>query len=130
MHPFFGTFVLAIALLFALLTTWSSASAPRRFAQGLGLAIADAGGTNEIRAQYAGFFFAVGLVCALALAGVVPRQAAFIVLVTVFGGLIAGRLASLAIDGGVSGYGPAIRALYVIDATGFGLSFAAMLLER
>jgi hypothetical protein len=126
----FGTFVLVIAGLFCLLTTWSSATAPGRFAERLGMTIANAGGANEVRAQYAGFFLAVAALCAASLAGAVARQTAFVVLAVVFGGLIAGRLVSLALDGGMAGYGPAIRALYAIDAVGFTLSIAALALDR
>ena len=126
----FGTLVLAIAALFCLLTTWSSATAPAEFAHRLGLALANSGGYNEIRAQYAGLFLAVAAVGGASLAGVVSRQAAFVVLAVVFGGLILGRLASLALDGSVAGYGPTIRALYVIDAIGFSLAIAALAVDR
>jgi len=51
----FGTIVLVIATLFFLYTAWSSGIAPVEFAERLGLAAANAGGYNEIRAQYAGF---------------------------------------------------------------------------
>ena len=88
----FQTSVLTVATLFCLLTTWSSGTAPARFTERLGLAIANTGGYNEIRAQYAGFFLAVAVLCGASLAGVVSRQAAFIVLIVVFGGLIFERL--------------------------------------
>jgi len=115
---------------FFLLTTWSSATAPAEFAQKLGLTIANASGVNEIRAQYAGFFFAAAAVCTAALANYLPRQAAFVVLAAVFGGLIGGRLASLVINGGIGGYGPTILALYFIDAIGLALSLTAMAVDR
>ncbi len=126
MGQLFGTVVLAVGGLFFLLTTWSSASAPGQFAARLGLAITDAGGLNEIRAQYAGFFLAAALACGAALSGWLPRQAALLMMIVIFGGLIGGRLVSLALDGGISGYGPTIRALYIIDAVGLGLSVAAL----
>lgn len=87
--------------------------------------IINAGGTNEIIAQYASFFFAVALVCAASLAGFLPRQTAFIILVAVFGGLFAGRLISLGLNGGTAGYSPIIRALFGIDALGLGLAVTA-----
>jgi hypothetical protein len=126
----FGAAVLGVATLFCLLTSWQSGFAPAAFADRLGLAIVNAGGTVEIRAQYAGFFLAVAAVCALALIGWVPRQAALIVLAVVFGGLIAGRLFTLALDGSAAGYGGTIRALYVIDATGLALAVTALALDR
>jgi len=128
-HPF-GTLVLTIATLFCLATAWSSGRAPGRFAERLGLALANPGGVNEIRAQYAGFFLAVAAMCAASLAGALPRLTAFVLLAVVFGGLIAGRLVSLALDRGVAGYGPTIRALYAIDAIGFALAVAAIAAER
>ena len=79
------------------------------------IAIANTGGYNEIRAQYAGFFLAIAVVCGASLAGVVSRQAAFVVLAVVFGGLIAGRLASFALDGGAAGYG---RTLVLMEIGG------------
>jgi hypothetical protein len=125
----FGTWVLIAAALFCLLTTWSSATAPGGFAQRLGLVIANAAGSNEIRAQYAGFFFAVATVCAMSLTGSVSRQSAYLVLAVVFGGLISGRLVSLVLNGGVAGYTPTILALYAIDSLGFVLAVTAIAVD-
>jgi hypothetical protein len=121
----FETIVLVVGGLFFLLTAWTSGTAPGQFAARLGLTITGAGGLNEIRAQYAGFFLAAALMCAAALGGWVPRQSALLMMIVIFGGLIGGRLVSLALDGGIAGYGLTIRALYVIDALGFGLALAA-----
>jgi len=126
----FGTAVLIVGVLFCLLTTWSSGARPESFAERLGLQIVNAGGVNEIRAQYAGFFLAVAIICAASLAGLLSRQASFVVLGTVFGGLLAGRLASLAFNGGTAGYGPTILALYAIDAIGLALVVAAFVLDN
>jgi hypothetical protein len=126
----FGTIVLTIATLFFLYTTWRSGTAPAEFAERLGLTVANAGGYNEIRAQYAGFFFAAAVVCVASLAGTVPRQAAYIVLAVVFAGLLAGRVVSPALDGGIAGYGRTIVALYAIDATGLALAVVALVLQH
>src|SRR5258706_8657745 len=125
----FGTAVLIIAALFGLLTTWSAGAAPEVFAERLGLKVMNAGGINEIRAQYAAVFLAIAVVCIASLAGVLSRQAAFVVLSTVFGGLIVGRVFSLVVNGGTAGYGPTIIALYFIDATGLAVSVAAYFLD-
>ena len=122
----FGTIVLTIAILFFLYTTWRSRTAPAEFAERLGLTVANAGGYNEIRAQYAGFFSAA-VVREASLAGTVPRQAAYIV---VFGGLLAGRVVSPALDGGIAGCGRTIVALYAIDATGLALAVVALVLQH
>jgi len=51
-------------------------------------------------------------------------------MIVIFGGLIAGRLVSLALDGGIAGYGPTIRALHAIDAIGLALAIAALAFSR
>lgn len=126
----FGTFVLAVAAAFCLMTTYTAGTAPAAFAERLGLAVANAGGRNEVRAQYAGFFLAVAAICIAALAGAVPRAAAYAVLAVVFFGLFAGRIAGLGLNGGTAGYPPTIRALLAIDTLGSALTAAALLLDR
>jgi hypothetical protein len=130
MRHAFGTFVLIVVTSFFLFTAWISGTTPEKFAERLGLALANAGGFNEIRAQYAGFFLAAAVFCAASLAGSVSRQAAFSVLAVIFGGLIAGRLVSLGLNRGVAGYGPTILALYAIDAIGLAMTVTAMVLDK
>jgi hypothetical protein len=130
MPSMFGTAVLLINILFFLLTTWLSATAPENFAAKLGLGIVNAGGINEVRAQYSGFFLAAALVCTASLFGLLSRQTSFVMLGAVFGGLLAGRLVSLALHRGVAGYGPTILALYAIDAIGLALAVAGFVLEN
>jgi hypothetical protein len=130
MRTAFLPMVLMASALFTAWTGFSSLTAPTEFGKQIGYSVAGMDGRNEVRAQYGGFFLAVTLASVLALTGVVPRQAGFLVNAVVFGGLIAGRLASLAIDGGLGGYGPVIRALFVIDTTGFTLSIIAFFMDR
>ena len=130
MSHWFGPFVLMVAAVFFLFTALSSGFAPRQFAVRLGLAITSGDGYNEIRAQYAGFFFVAALVCVAALAGAVSRRSGFVVLAVIFGGLFAGRAASLAINRGFGGYSSTILALYVIDATGLLLALTALVLDK
>jgi hypothetical protein len=130
MRDWFGKSVLALASLFCLLTAASSGIAPRQFAAHLGFDISGASGYNEIRAQYAGFFLVVGAICVAALLGYVTRRSAYFVLAVLFGGLIIGRLGSVAINRGLGGYTSTIVALYAIDATAFLLSILAIALER
>jgi hypothetical protein len=122
-------FLLVTSLFFAW-TSWTSLKFPRQFAQPLGFTIGGLDGLNEIRAQYGGFFLAAALVNALSLFGVLPRQTGFVVNCSIFGGLIAGRVASLAVDGGINGYGGVIRALFFVDAVGFALTITAFFLDR
>ncbi|HEY4836026.1 MAG TPA: hypothetical protein VII07_15275 [Bradyrhizobium sp.] len=130
MPPIFGTAVLVINILFFLVTTWSSATAPESFAAKLGLGIVNTGGINEIRAQYSGFFLAAAAVCTASLFGQLSRQTSFVVLGAIYGGLLAGRLVSFALNAGVAGYSPTILALYVIDAIGLGLAVASLALDH
>src|SRR5258708_26943030 len=125
MPSILGTAVVVRYILFFLLTTWSSATAPESFAAKLGLGIVNTGGINEIRAQYSGFFLAAALVCTASLFGLLSRQTSFVVLGAVFGGLLAGRLVSPALNARVSGYGPTILPLYVIYALGLTLAVAS-----
>jgi len=130
MGHFFQTGVLAASLLFCAYTAWAAGTAPANFAERLGLRVMSAGGANEVRAQYAGFFLAAAMVCAAALAGFVGRPAAFVLLIALFGGLLAGRLASLGINGGLTGFEPTIKALFLIDFTGLALAASALLVDR
>lgn len=115
---------------FGILTSLFASLRPSEFASRLGLAIANSGGINEIRAQYAGFFLAVAVVCMASLFGAVPRPSAFIVLIVVFAGLVSGRLVSVALNHGTSGYPPAILALIAFDSFGLLLSLSALALNR
>lgn len=130
MRRSFSTAVLALFALFFLLTTWQSGTSPARFAQQLGLAIVNPGGANEIRAQYGGCFLFAAITCFAALGGWASRRSAFVVATVIFGGLFMGRMVSLWVNGGLSGYGGMIRTLYVIDAIGFALAVAAMMLDQ
>ena len=128
MVQIFEAIVLGTLGTFCLFTTWSSATRPARFAEQLGLAAMNSGGVNEIRSQYAGFFGAVALCCGGGLVGAIPRPAVFLLLAVVFGGLIVGRLISLVVNHGFDGFGPTIRALYLIDAIGFTTALLALVI--
>jgi len=108
-------------------TAWLAATQPGNFAARLGLATSNAGGINEVRAQYAGFFLAVSLVWHRHSFGGLSRQTAFIVLIVVFAGLISGRLVSLVLNHGTSCYPPTILALYTIDSIGLLLSLLSLI---
>ena len=122
----FVSFVMSIACAFSLFTAISSFLTPARFAGLLGLQLNGPDGANEVRAQYGGFFCAVAVVQIAALCDAISSICALIVLVVVFGGLLAGRLAGLAIDRNFGRYGSTIRLLFAIDAVGFALSIAAL----
>jgi len=127
-HPL-STLYLAVAALFFLATGAVALAQPQRFAAALDLATVRAGGSNEVRAQYGGLFAGLGVVCALAALGIVEWRFGLGVAAITFGGVIAGRLAGLVIDRSVAGYGPTVRTLFLVDATGCALAVAALLLE-
>lgn len=130
MEQFIPKATLAAGALFCLLTAGASGLRPEQFSGRLGLSIANAGGANEIRAQYAGFFLALAVLCVSALMGSVNRQAALIALVVTFGGLLAGRLASLLVNRGFAGFPPGIVALYLVDFIGLSLALYALFVVR
>lgn len=129
MRRTFGTVTLVILAVFFLLTAWRSGTDPAGFARQLGLAVSNPGGYNEIRSQYGGCFLFAAVACFAALGRWISRRSAFVVATVIFGGLFTGRLVSLWADGGFSGYGGLIRALYVIDALGLILTVTAMALD-
>src|ERR1700719_1298172 len=104
MPPIFGTSVLVINVLFCLFTAWRSGAEPEGFGAKLGFGIVNAGGLNEVRAQYSGFFLAVAAVCIASLCGLLSRQTSFVVMVAVYGGPLAGRLFGLALHSRRAGY--------------------------
>jgi hypothetical protein len=122
----FATALLVAQALFAAYTAWLSLSRPTAFAGLLGLTLAGASGTNEIRSQYGGFFLAMAVVQGLAVAHVLPLQTGLLVGAMTFGGLAIGRIWSIIADRGVGGYTPTIRLLLLVDPLAFMLSVAVL----
>jgi len=129
MPHLFSTIYLAVVALFFVGSGAYATSQPQRFAAALDLATARAGGLNEVRAQYGGFFTVLGLACGLAAIGTVDRQFGLGVAALTFGGVIAGRLMGLSIDRSLAGYGPTVRTLFLVDAAGCALAIAALRLD-
>ena len=121
-----GTVLLVAGVLLCAVTTLGAFARPVRFAALLGLDVANPGGVNEIRSQYAGFFLMVGLVFAAALTGSIPRAFGYMLGLVVFGGLFIGRLSGLVLNRGTGGYPPVVRGLVLVDLTGCALSLAAL----
>jgi hypothetical protein len=119
--------VLGLSGLLSILIAARAILAPAALSAALGYGVPGADALNEIRAQYGGFFLAVAIACGLAIITVIPKQSALIVLIVTFGGILTGRLIGLAFDGGMSGYGPTIRALFVVDAIGLMAAVWALL---
>jgi hypothetical protein len=129
MNPTLGTVTLVLTGMLSVFTTFTAAIRPADFAKRLGMTIDNAGGINEIRSQYAGFFLAAASACGAGLSGFITRQEALVVVAVIFGGLFVGRVFSLVLNKGFSGYGRTVRALCVIDALGLALCVASILPE-
>jgi len=127
-HPF-STIYLAVTGIFFAGSGVYSLSKPLNFAAALDLSILRAGGSNEVRAQYGGFFLVLGVTCCLAMLGVVDRRFGLGAAAVTLGGVAGGRLLGLAIDRGVTGYGPGIRSLLLVDSAGCALAVAALMLD-
>jgi Domain of unknown function (DUF4345) len=124
-----STIYLALAALFFLGSGAYATSKPQQFAAALDLTTVRAGGLNEVRAQYGGLFLVLGMACALATFGIMERRFVLGAVALTFGGVIVGRLFGLVLDRGLAGYGPTVRNLFLVDATGCALAVAALVLE-
>jgi len=127
-HPF-STIYLAVTALFFVGSGAYALARPLSFAGALDLSTLRAGGLNEVRAQYGGFFLVLGITCGLAMLGVVDRRFGLGAAAITLGGVAGGRLFGLAIDRGVTGYGLGIRSLVLVDSAGCALAVAALMLD-
>jgi hypothetical protein len=118
----FGLLALAVGLRGLLAPTSLSAS--------LGYTLVGADGLNEVRAQYGGFFLAIATLCGLAVLRSRWRELALVLLAVTFGGILFGRITSIAIDGGLSAYSPVIQALVLVDLIGVLAAGSALALAR
>lgn len=122
--------VLSLFGLLALTIGMRGLISPASLAASLGYALSGVDGLNEVRAQYGGFFVAVATVCALAIFRPGWREPALVVLVVTFGGILLGRIASVAIDGGFGSYGSVIKSLFVVDLVGLLAAASALVVQR
>jgi len=127
-HPF-STIYLAVAALFFAGSGAYALSRPMSFAAALDLSTLRAGGLNEVRAQYGGFFLVLGVACGLAMLGIVDRRFGLGAAAITLGGVAGGRLLGLAIDRSVAGYGLGIRSLVLVDSVGCALAVAALIFD-
>jgi hypothetical protein len=90
-----------------------------------GMALPTPSAVNEIRANYGGMHLAMGAFYLWAAARPAWRRAALLVLALFTGGLVVGRLVSLAADGAPNAF---VWRLLVVEAA--GAAAAAVLLRR
>jgi hypothetical protein len=129
MTHLFSTIYLAVTALFFAGSGVFALSRPLSFAAALDLSTLRAGGLNEVRAQYGGFFLVLGVTCALAMVGIVDRRFGLGAAAITLGGVAASRLFGLAIDRGVAGYGLGIRSLVLVDSAGCAMAVAALIFD-
>jgi len=113
------TLVLSLFGLFFLYTGVISFRNPGRFSKALSLETNGVSGEVEIRAQYGGFFLAAALSQFAPFVGLVSVFSAMVVSLTIFGGLIFGRIGAAVFGLKEQKLTPMIKALFVIDAVGF-----------
>lgn len=114
--------IFAIFGLFFLYTGIISFRNPIGFARSLSLETVGWSGQVEIKAQYGGFFIAAALSQLAALIGTLNPEAALVVALIIFGGLIAGRLGALVVSPQDETLTPTIKGLYYIDGAGAAAS--------
>lgn len=114
--------IFAIFGLFFLYTGIISFRNPVGFARSLSLETVGWSGEVEIKAQYGGFFIAAAFSQFAALIGRLNPEAALVVALVIFGGLIAGRLGALTVSARDETLTPTIKGLYYIDGAGAAAS--------
>lgn len=109
--------VLIIGILVAGYIALRALTAPEGLLAGTGIAVSNADGRNEIRAQYGGFYLAVAAALLLSLFGRLPVSFGLGVLLLAVGGVLVGRLASIVIEGPAvfASYSAAIKTYLAFD---------------
>ncbi|MEO9599537.1 hypothetical protein [Parasphingorhabdus sp.] len=118
--------ILAIFGLFFLYTGVISIRDPVGFARSLSLETVGWSGQVEIKAQYGGFFVAAAFSQFAPLVGMLNTQAALVVSLVIFGGLISGRLGALVVSARDEPLTSMIKSLYYIDGAGASASLALL----
>ena len=124
----FQKFVLLLGCLIAAYISVRALTAPEAVLENFGLLVEEADGRNEIRGQYGGFFGAVGVALALSLSGRLPVRFGLGVMLVTIGGVLMGRLLSVAIEGPsvLATYSSGIKAFILVDILLVGLTLAAL----
>lgn len=126
------TTVLILGLIAALYIATKAIVSPETVLSNLGISIIDANGRNEIRGQYGGFFSAIALMLVFALMNTLSRTLALQVLLITIGGVLFGRLLTIAIEGVtvVEHYSPILKAFIVFDLVMFVLLIICLKAQR
>ena len=113
----FQRIVLGLGLIVTAYISVRALSAPEDVLASFGLIVDGADGRNEIRGQYGGFFGAVAVVMVLSLFGRLTERFGLSLLLITVGGVLAGRVLSIVIEGPaiLSTYSSGIKILIIAD---------------
>jgi len=113
----FRKIVLLIGIIVTAYIAFSALSAPETVLVESGLRIDGPNGRNEIRAQYGGFYGALTLALILSLLGRWSERFGLQLLLITVGGVLAGRVLSLVIEGPAifASYSPTVKLFYAAD---------------
>lgn len=124
----FQRIVLLASGLIAGVIAWRGVVEPVVFLESFRILVVDAAGRNEIIGQYGGFFAAISIFMVAAAFGWVRTSSALVVLVCLYGGVLAGRLIALSQDGWTVfvSYPRLLQIAHGIDAVGLLASVTAL----
>lgn len=97
--------------------------APERFTAAIDVALLSSTGASDVRAVFGGLEIGLALWLAAAALGAAPIAHALVVQCAVLGGMIVGRVTSLAVDGAP---GPIAGGLFLVEIALFAASIVAL----
>jgi len=124
------SFVLALSGLALIGVGWTGLTDPAGLMRPLGISLDVPSAHNEVRAAYGGMHAALGLFLVVAAARPALRSTGLWVNACIMGGLVAGRLASLVVDGPAGGFVLLLLAVEALAAIASGLALASGLSTR
>jgi len=124
----FRKLVLVIGAIVATYISFRALTAPESVLSNFGLMVEGVDGRNEVRGQYGGFFGAVALTMVLSLMGRLSERFGLLVLLITVGGVLAGRLASVALEGPsvIAAYSSGIKTFIIVDIVIVALTLIAL----
>lgn len=117
--------VLAVSGLALIGVGWTGLTDPAGLMQPLGIPLEGPSAHNEIRAAYGGMHLGLGLFLVVGALRPALRQVGLWVNACIMGGLVAGRLASFAVDGPASGFVLVLLAVEALGAIASALALAS-----
>lgn len=120
---------LALGILVSAFISYRAFLAPQEVLAGIGLSPDGLDGRNEIRAMYGGFYLVLMGVLAASLFGTLPARFGLGLLLITVGGVLLGRLISMAMEGpgALESYSATIWAYLASDIVIAGIALWALL---